>query len=203
MNDTPAATPRALRKRFSTLNVLLALTVLSVTFGAAVPALESRRLGERVDATLRLSDRVQEACRRHRDDAGILAIEVAAADAGAAETTASFHRLAMHQSYAGWQGPYLDHPLSLAENPFGGGLHLRSDWGQIADLGFDLDRAGFGQFLVLEGVPEGSARQIDERIDHSGVSATTLSVWQRHGRVAWTPDGDGRLLIDLEVELDR
>ncbi|MEZ6196910.1 MAG: hypothetical protein R3F20_14470 [Planctomycetota bacterium] len=200
MSDPNPETSRGFVGR-NGMRLLMATCVATLIIGAAVPAARRGEIMEQADATIDLIETVERGAQRHRADTGALAIEIAAPDANSAYVGATFHRLGMRQSYPGWNGPYLPHPLTMAHNPFGGSIALRSRPEDVTPMGFALEGAGpFGQYLVLDEIPRNVARLVELRFDGEATDADGLRNWSGSGRVRWN-ESDSRLLVILDVDL--
>jgi GTP:adenosylcobinamide-phosphate guanylyltransferase len=97
-------------------------------------------------------------------------------------------QLSVTQTTPNWKGPYLTHPLTDGDNPYGGIIRLYDDFnaGPVTPVGFDLvgrgsDTAtGAGQYLLLTEVPESLGLEIDRQIDR-GIDGD----WRVTGRCEW------------------
>ncbi|MEE9393668.1 MAG: hypothetical protein V3W41_14290 [Planctomycetota bacterium] len=178
--------------------LLIGVTFLTVMASAAVPSAVRHRTQKNSKAILGLVETLRTACEKHRDDTNILAIEFAAPQAGHDWSSTSFHRLSMKQHYEGWNGPYISHPISSSDNPYGGHISLCSDWKHARNLQFEISRQEFGQFLILDHVPQSVARILDAELDGLKDDQKPGNRWERDGSVRWLEFG-GRLMIELGV----
>lgn len=180
--------------------LLIGLAFVSLIAGAAVPAArQSDHAGQARDI-VDLAARLERAARRHHRDTGLLAVEIAAGSAEDPAVAPAYHRLGMRQRYGGWKGPYLAHPLTLADSPVQGPVALLSRDADLRARGFSLASSdGFGQYLVLEGVSRHAAhlveRELDPRVEDDPRG------WRSGGRVQWQ-EQDGTLLVALEIPRD-
>ena len=177
-----------LRAGFSLLELVVTLSILAILVGVV-----SFRSGDvvemsRVSKVLTLIETLESACAQHHADTGVLAHEYPGYSAEHCE-------LSSDQDTPGWNGPYVDGPLTHNHsNPFGS-LHLydnprTNDWID----GFDVQ--GDGQIEVeenanmlwLSGVDEESAQMIDDEIDadvEGEASKTGRVRWDRANNYCW------------------
>lgn len=186
------------RRMNALMPVFIGLAFLSLLAGAALPAARQQDDAQEAESIVDLAERVEHAAQRHHRDTGRLAIEVAAESADDKNVAASFHRLGLRQKYPGWKGPYLDHPLTLADNPTTQSLALVSRDEDLRERGFALKSPrGFGQYLVLEGVSRHTAHLVERELD-PGIEEDPRA-WRAEGRVQWQEE-DETLLIVLDVD---
>ena len=117
---------------------------------------------------------------------------------------ASFHRLSMDPGTEGWDGPYLDEPLSRSWNPTGGQVHL-FDYvvpEHTGGDGFDLDGDGRadvagsrGAMMTFWNVGQDAARVVEEAFDADSAGAD----WMRSGRVEYLPERRRLSFLLLEI----
>ena len=196
-NGTEQPTPRGIGGR-GLAQALIAICLVTLFVGAAVPAARKSELQDQGERLIALAEQMRHAARQHHEDTGIYALEISADSAESLHVGASYHRLGMSQSYVGWNGPYIPHPLSRIHNPFGGDIALLSRDSDLRARGFSGgEGVTFGQFLVIDNVPQQVARIVDAEIDQ----VSKASNWQQSGRVQWLPQAE-RLLINLAIESD-
>lgn len=175
---------------------LICLSFFGVAFLVATPSMESIVEEERVTRVQELVVRLEEACRRHHQDTGKLALEYAARDETDQFNARRYHHLSAVQLYTGWKGPYIAMALNLGDNPWGGRIELRDNLSTHPALGFELEGGRLaherGQYLVLTGVPESSARLVDAALDRALGEG-----WDARGRVEYVLDDGGTLSILL------
>jgi hypothetical protein len=175
--------------------LLIGLAFVSLLAGAAVPAARQQDHAGQAREIVDLVERVERAVERHERDTGRLAIEVAAESAEDLETSSSFHRLSMQQRYEGWKGPYLEHPLTVSENPMRQSIALLSRDRDLRERGFNVNaRRGFGQYLVLEGISRHTAHLVERALDPN--IEDDPRAWRQKGRVQWQEE-KASLLVDL------
>ncbi len=169
---------------FTLIEVIVVVAVLTLLAGIIVPMVSSVQEDAKVAKILSVVDAVKKACERHYADTGSLATELSNS------TASSNHELSITQSTAGWKGPYLDHPLTLADNPFGGTVLLYESFtsGTVKPTGFDLMAAssdsatGAGQYIQFGSIPESVAKAVDKALDKD----LDTSNWKTTGRVEYS-----------------
>ncbi|MCA9321645.1 MAG: hypothetical protein KDB53_12970 [Planctomycetes bacterium] len=178
--------------------ILIPATVVAVVMVVATPALDDLQSSDEAWDIIRLVDRTELAARRFRRDTGRIPIEYGASSADHPHAAKAYHELSGEQLHQGWRGPYLDHPLTLADNPCGGTIELRRDLELAPASGFefgtsDVGSHGPGNYLLLENVSEEVARLVDQKFDGSSPDGD----WARRGRVEYHPASNRALCILL------
>jgi len=176
------------RAGFSLMEIIVAVSILSI-----LAATLAMRAGGMIDKgktakVIELTSTFKTVCATYHADVGSLPHEYSGYQAN--------HRhLSGTQSANGWDGPYLEAPLTHAQNPFNGQMHLY-DRATVHGLsGFDVDGdgtddvTGDANVLYLSNVPADAAQTIDTRIDQ-GIPGT----WSSSGRVRYNT-GNSRLHI--------
>ena len=183
--------------------VLITVSFTVIILSVAVPSVGKIRDGGRAEAIMAIAKDMGQAAESYYQDTGKLAIEFTASPDGDSYTHPRFHQLSMPQELAGWNGPYLEQPLVVTQNPYNSSIYLLSDLSAPPAHGFRLKRGdasltkGKGQYIVFHGVPKRVARSIDSRLDKT---AKNTSGWKEKGRVEWAPGGGGTLSILLLEE---
>lgn len=111
------------------------------------------------------------------------------------------------QARKGWKGPYLSHPLTRKDNPFGGLVKLWNTANATWNPAFTVDGwkiqgpngpayFGNGSFLVFTDVEEDFAKLVDAKVDagmkaSDGTLAVEGSEWSMLGKCFWEPIGLG------------
>ncbi len=155
---------------------------------------------------LRLFERVSGACTRHYKDTGKAATEYSSSSESDRHNLKMYHHLSKEQFYSGWNGPYIQVPLSQADNPFGGVVQIHNNLSTHPALGFELDGGVLahedGQYLVLTQIPQDVAERLDRHLDQKGDDKTSMSPdWKTKGRVEYTSADGGTLsLFILNIE---
>ncbi|MEM9415925.1 MAG: prepilin-type N-terminal cleavage/methylation domain-containing protein [Planctomycetota bacterium] len=181
------------RNGFSLIEIMIVVVVMGILAALIVPQFSKAADKAKAARIVATADALKSACTRYYTDTGTLALEYGS-DSYA---TATHHRLSMDQSTSGWNGPYLDDPMTKAENPFGTYAYLYATIHSSAGGGFDLTGSGTdthttGNSLLLNNVPEEAAEQVDAMIDGGGVGGGD---WKTTGRVEWTSSGQLVILI--------
>lgn len=186
MHARPAPT---VRSGFSLLEIVVAVAILATLVGVvamnAGGAVERGKTGK----VTQLVDNLRTACAAHHVDTGSYAYEYSG-------YATAYRKLSGTQTTTGWRGPYIESPLTAAQNPFGGSIHLYNTVTANGWLtGFDCDGdgteevTGSANMLWLSGVPSAAAQAIDNAFD-SGIGGT----WSNSGRVRYT-SGNSQLYV--------
>ena len=177
---------RAHQGGFTLMELVVVIAVLVALAALLVPAISSVMDDAKVSEVASLFDSTKKAATRHNFDTGRFAHEYT----GPSYLAAGHHELSMEQSYSGWKGPYLEEPLNLKHNPWGGNVHLYNYLLVNGLQGWDLDRDGTHEHtsqtracvLWMNQVPEEAAEQLDESLD-TGTERDTD--WRAAGRLQW------------------
>lgn len=179
---------------FTLIEVVVVVAVIALLAGLVVPSVVGVTDDAKASKILGIYDTLKKACERHYANTGTLAREYTSS------TSTGSHELSLTQTTAGWRGPYIDHPLVQADNPFGSHILVYEDFtsgGASAPGGFDLmgtgtdNATGTGQFVMFYSVPQAVAQLVDDTLDN-GVGGT----WSSSGRVEYD-SSNSRLNIYL------
>lgn len=173
---------RTRQRGFTLVEVVIVVAVLALLAGVVVPMFGTVSRDAKITRITQLYDQMRNSVQRHYADTSALAIEYSGA------TGATNHRLSMNPGTVGWKGPYIDHPINVSDNPFGGYCELHQSMTNVNGLGpgFDLDGDGTnemvnaGQMLCLSNVPLADAQEINAKLD-TGVAGA----WDASGRVKY------------------
>ena len=184
------------RRGFTLVEIIVVVAVLVLLAAIVIPSVGSVGTDAKAAKILSIVDSLKKAVTMHYTDTGRLAIEYS----GSNYASSDYHQLSLSQSYSGWNGPYIDHPLTTGDNPFGGFVLLYSDLtgGSAKPNGFDLtgsgtaSATGSGQFVAFSNVPESVAETIDDALDN-GIPGD----WETTGRVEYSSDNNGTVMIFL------
>jgi prepilin-type N-terminal cleavage/methylation domain-containing protein len=172
---------------FTLMEVVVVVAILALLAGVVVPVFRSAQQDGQASKILAVADTLKKATEKHFADTGRLATEYSPTTAGA-YTGVAQHHLSMTQTYANWRGPYLDHPLTRADNPFQDAVYVYPalNIGQTSG-GFNLTGGGAnthtsaGQTAVFYGVPQVVAERVDAALDKNIPGS-----WQTTGRVEYS-----------------
>ncbi len=156
---------------FTLIEIIVVLALITLLAGVVVPMVSGVSSQGQAAKILAVADTLKKACARHFADTGRTAIEYS----GPSYITASVRNLSLTQTTAGWRGPYIDHPLSYSDNPFGTYVHVYSSFtaGNPNPGGFDLVGAGSdtvtgaGNFVRFGSVPQPVAQAVNDTLDRS------------------------------------
>lgn len=178
------------RSAFTLLELLIVILIIFILAAIVAPQLTGAAQDAKVSKILAVSDALRAAVQSHYNDTGLLPRE------NSNSTATNQHQLGLPQTTVNWRGPYIDHPLTAADNPFGGRVQLFQTFGGDAGGGFDLMGSGAdtvtgnGSYVVFRSVPQTAAQAVDRALDN-GVAGN----WQTTGRIEWT--NNQRLCIYL------
>ncbi len=181
---------------FSLVQVIVTLVVVCLIALVAVPSAAVFHDDAQVRQILETAERLHRGAVSHHKDTLRYAVEDSRYEAPGSR------QLSRRQTAANWRGPYLDRPLGPDDNPSGGIVILHDNFqGDLAvphARCFRITgpgsppRRGPGQFVSFHDISEHLARLVDAALDH-GVSGS----WRRYGRVQWSAEGGGVLMIYL------
>lgn len=176
------AAARVKQAGFSLIELIVAITILSILAAAFTPYFSGMGERGRVAKALQLAETMKLACATYYLDTGTFAHEYAGYGA-------TNRKLSAKQTSSKWKGPYIESPLVHGStNPFGGTVHLYNTVTANGWInGFDIDADGKldvkkeGNMLYLSGVPESAAISIDESLDGEQLAGT----WHKKGHVRY------------------
>ncbi len=150
---------------------------------------------------LRVFERTSRACTKHYKDTGRMATEFASASESDRYALKRYHQLSAKQLYKGWDGPYIQVPITQADNPYGGTVELHNNLSTHPALGFELAGGTLaheeGQYLVFTRIPEEVAQRLDRHLDMDAASESEAldPQWKTKGRVEYTRENNGTLSL--------
>lgn len=176
------AAARVKQAGFSLIELIVAITILSILAAAFTPYFSGMGERGRVAKALQLAETMKLACQTYHLDTGAYPHEYAGYGA-------SNRKLSAKQSSSRWKGPYIESPLVHGStNPFGGTVHLYNTVTANGWInGFDIDADGAldvkkeGNMLYLSGVPETAAVSINEALDGEQMPGD----WNKTGHVRY------------------
>jgi prepilin-type N-terminal cleavage/methylation domain-containing protein len=176
------STPRQSRAAFTLLEVLIVVIVIGILAALVIPQMSNASESAKVSKVLQVVDTMRTATQAHYADTSQLAREFSNS------SDAAERQLSVEQDLANWKGPYLTHPLTDGDNPYGGVIRVYDEFaaGPVHPVGFDLiargsDTAtGAGQWIMFTQISEQIAREIDAAVDR-GIGGD----WRNTGRVEW------------------
>jgi hypothetical protein len=125
-------------KRIKYSEVLTIVALAAILLVVAIPTIGGFRDHRHAQRIVDLAEELSSAAVSFRKDVGRAAIEFTASRDGESYVHPRFHELSMPQSSRGWQGPYLDQPLSRDMNPYGQAIYLQNDLSASPAHGFVL-----------------------------------------------------------------
>ena len=170
------------------------MIVISILAAIVVPQMTGAAENAKVSKVLQVVDVTRTAVQTHYADTGQLATEFSNS------ASDDQRQLSVSQVIPNWKGPYLGHPLTDADNPYGGIVRIYESFneGPAHPVGFDLigrgtDTAtGVGQYIAFTQVSETVAREIDAVIDR-GIGGN----WRATGRIEWSHNTLMVFLMDV------
>lgn len=178
----------AARGGFTLVEIVVVTSIVIALAAVTVPLVYLVQRDEYTAELVTLINTCRSACLKFHDDTERIPRE-------SSQGSATARQLSLAQPFSGWKGPYLDHPLTAADNPFGGAVDVFDTMTPAGN--FDLlgggapTSSGIGNCLQIQLVPEDIARLVDENID-GGVAGA----WDVTGRVKWV-DTNGLLQVHL------
>lgn len=188
--------PHACHRRsgFSLIELVITMTIMAILVG--VVSLRSGALTGKAQAT-KVAETVnayKTACTMYFGDTGQSPIEYTG------YAGATYHRLSQDPSITGWNGPYLERPISAAENPTNSTVHLYNTAVYANSDGFDIDGDGTADVaanaantnvLAFWGMTPELAKAIDTVIDKSAAGSS----WQNSGYVEFNGTNHVTILV--------
>ena len=177
---------RRSRAGFSLIELVITMTIMAILVG--VVSMRSGTLTNKAQASkiATTADAYKKACEMYFSDTGQNAVEYSD------HTGATHHRLSQNPTtITGWNGPYVERPISTAENPMKTTVHLYQNIWYANGNGFDINGDGTadvangaaGNTLCFWGITETLGQAVDAMID--GTPAAVGTGWQDRGRVEW------------------
>lgn len=172
---------------FTLLELAITVSIIILLAGLLLPLIGDARRDAEVANIVSTVDALRKACIAHYADTGTYATEASNVAAAAS------HELSVSQSTTNWGGPYLDHPLTSGDNPFGGDVVVfeAMEAGGANANGFLLAgtgspaSTGAGQALTMTNIPEMVAQAVDAAMDQN-----VAGTWSETGRVEWSATND-------------
>jgi prepilin-type N-terminal cleavage/methylation domain-containing protein len=171
--------PQRSSSGFSLLEIVIALAVIAMIVGVVAVRSGGVINKGKTSRVLQLVDTLKKASAQYHSDTNQMPWE----HAGGSVTN---RKLSGTQTIAGWQGPYIESPLTTAMNPSGGSINLYATVAVQGNAGFDIDGnavndvTGAGCTLWMSGITQEDARALDAAFD-KGVPGN----WYDSGRVKW------------------
>ena len=176
--------PNRARAGFSLIELVITMTIMAILVG--VVSMRSGTVTDKARASkiMAVTETFRTACEMYYSDTAASPYEYSGYQG------ASNHRLSMDPGVSGWQGPYINSPITRSQNPVGSTVHLynRLVSGYTNTNGIDVDGDGTadyaadapGNILVFWGIPEGLAEMVDQSFDRD-----LPGDWKDAGDVEW------------------
>ncbi|MFH2003020.1 MAG: prepilin-type N-terminal cleavage/methylation domain-containing protein [Planctomycetota bacterium] len=170
------------KRGFSLIEIIVAVSILVILAGIAIPAISTQVERAKVGKLVALVDTLGKACAQYNVDTSGYATEYS----GSTYTASNYHTLSLIQTTNGWEGPYIDHPITTADNPFNGNIYLYNNLSGALDSGFDINGSGAnthegsGNYVRFYGLPEDAAIRLDAAFDKD-----IPGDWMETGRVKY------------------
>ncbi|MBN3040251.1 MAG: type II secretion system protein [Candidatus Omnitrophica bacterium] len=159
-----------LSKSFTLIELILVVAIIAILAGVMVPFILSARQKARAAKLAQLFDTIANACRLHYSDTGRYASEFS----NAPIANWNMHNLSVippANAIPGWDGPYIDRPLTNKDAYIGDMLFVSSqilwDFDLDGDGSVDKNQFTAGNSLDLWWVNEAQAKAINDAIDMS------------------------------------
>lgn len=164
---------------FSLLEIVIALAVIAMIVGVVAMRSGGVINKGKTSRILQLVDTLKKASAQYHADTDQMPWEYAG-------SAAVNRKLSGTQTIAGWQGPYLESPLTTAMNPSAGSINMYAAANIQGNAGFDLDGDATNEVttsgctLWMSGISQTDAQAIDTAFD-KGLAGN----WYDTGRVKW------------------
>ena len=183
-------------KGLTLVEIIVVIAVLTLLAGLIIPAITGVSQDAKATKILAVIDTLKKAVMEHYSHTGTLATEYSG------YTDPKKHELSIKQKTPGWRGPYIDHPLSTGDNPFGGYVYVYENfnWGGPAPKSFNLlgkggKAKGKGQYVAFGNIPQDVAKMVDDALD-KGIKGN----WTRTGRVEYEKKAKRLNVFLMDVE---
>lgn len=180
---------------------VIASSIFIVVAVVATPTMDEIVEDGKSLQVLRVFERTSRACTSHYKDTNRMATEFASTSESDRYALKMYHQLSTKQLYKGWSGPYIQVPISQADNPYGGTVELHNNLSTHPALGFELSGGKLvheeGQYLVFTRIPEEVAQRLDRHLDMNSASDSESldPLWKTKGRVEYTRENNGTLSL--------
>ncbi len=155
-------------KGFTLLELIVVIAIITVLAGILAPVVKSSLDDAKVAKVLALVDTAKKAaqtCYYHTDQFPRQGVNGVSTYVDLTDNDTN--------AWANWKGPYLDNPLGVSSNPWGGDIYINnvtagegaSPDGYVNIGGFAAGANTDGGELVITGVPEARAEDIDLAMD--------------------------------------
>ncbi|MBN3040643.1 MAG: type II secretion system protein [Candidatus Omnitrophica bacterium] len=175
-------------KSFTLIELILVVAIVAMLAGAMMPVISSARSRARVAKILLIMEALETAGKKYYSDTGRAPIENSARaheselSVNSAVSSIPWSQPLAGQPIPGWDGPYIDKPLSNDSTPYrnGLGIDFRSPPGGIIIVHF-----------YAYGVPENDARMLNQALDSNEPGS-----WDGSGEVTYQPLGK---MVDINL----
>ena len=182
---------------FTLVELLIVIVIIGLLAAVIAPNVSSATDDAKAARIMATVDVLRSGVSTHYMHTGRGALEYG----GPSWTQVNQHQLSMPQTTSGWKGPYIDHPLSHADNPFGGNVLVYTSFSSgRAGGGFDLlgggsnTVTGNGQHVEFHSVPEAIAQLVNDTLD-----ADIAGDWKTTGRVEWASSGSALVVFLTDI----
>jgi len=162
------------KKGFTLIELMVVIAIVGTLSSVLVPSISNLTDKANVAKIVAAVDSLKTASNAHYMDTGAYAYEYAAPW----YTNPAQHRLSLDPGTNGWNGPYLDVPLSRSDNPYKNRIWLYANtngWPTSSGgAGFDLtgngiiDVTGAGNHVVFYAIRANTAQMINVLVDGDG-----------------------------------
>jgi len=161
------------------LEIVISLAVIAMIVGVVAVRSSGVINKGKASRVIQLVDTLKKASAQYHADTNALPWEYSG-------SSAVNRKLSGTQTLTGWQGPYMESPITSAMSPSGRTLHMYATPTANGNAGFDTDGDGVNDVtanaccLWLSGITQADAQVIDAAFD-KGLPGN----WYETGRVKW------------------
>lgn len=169
------------RSGFSLVELVITMTIMSILVGVVSMRANGVTNKARAAKIISVVEGLRTPVMLYMDDTNQLPLEYSG------YTGANFHRLSQDPGINGWQGPYIESPISRSWNPTGNLVHMYATANYANNNGYDMDGDGTTDVIGNEGcgiIFWGIDQEIAERVDRA-FDDQLPGNWMDAGRVEY------------------
>ncbi|MBN3039553.1 MAG: hypothetical protein JW867_00320 [Candidatus Omnitrophica bacterium] len=168
-------------KTFSLIELMLVVSIIAILAILIINIMSSARIEAKASKILDLAEAVKHSCKMYESDTGTFV-----QSSTAMPFDPLWQGLTQDDGSPGWNGPYMQEPLTIEDNPFRGMIwvaqNINADYDLDGDGSADVAAGNPGNAILFYDVPEKAAQYIDASLDRA-----IAGDWKVTGRVRYEP----------------